>query len=153
MRNNTVMALVENKKARFDYAILEEIEAGLELLGTEVKSLRASRGKLEGARVLVRGGEAYLVGASIPAWQVANAPAHYDPERPRRLLLSKKEIIQVANAEGEKGLTIIPLSVYNKGQVLKLSIAIARGKKKEDKRQLLRERDEKRRIDRTLKRV
>ena len=151
MRNNTVMALVENKKAWFDYVILEEIEAGLELLGTEVKSLRASRGKLEGARVLARGGEAYLVGASIPAWQVANAPAHYDPERPRRLLLSKKEIIQVANAEGEKGLTIIPLSVYNKGQVLKLSIAIARGKKKEDKRQLLRERDENRRIDRTLK--
>ena len=145
------MALAENKKVHFDYEILEEIEAGLELLGTEVKSLRAGRGKLEGARVLARGGEAYLVGASIPAWQVANAPTHYDAERPRRLLLSQKQIMSVASAESQKGLTIVPIRVYNKGQVLKLLIAIARGKKKGDKRQLLKERDENRRIDRTLK--
>ena len=145
------MALVENKKVGLDYTILEEIEAGLELLGFEVKSLRAGRGSLKGARVVVRGGEAYLVGATIPARQIANAPKAYDPERSRRLLLSQKEIAHVASAEGEKGLTIVPLKVYNKGRRLKLSIAIARGKKKEDKRHTIRKREEDRRIERTLK--
>ena len=145
------MNLIENQRARFDYSILEEMEAGLELIGSEVKSLRAGRGSLQGARVVARGGEAYLVGASIPAWQIANAPKSYDPERTRRLLLSRKEIAHVASAEGEKGLTIVPLRVYNRGTKLKLAIAIARGKKKEDKRQSIRAREERRRIERTLK--
>ncbi|MEK7601406.1 MAG: SsrA-binding protein SmpB [Patescibacteria group bacterium] len=145
------MSLVENKRVGFDYSILEEIEAGLALYGYEVKSLRAGQGSLKGARVVARGGEAYLVGATISAWQVKNAPKSYDPERTRKLLLSAKEIAHVASAEGEKGLTIVPLKVYNKGRNLKLLIAIARGKKKEDKRQHIRERDEKRRIHRTLK--
>lgn len=145
------MALVENKRVGFDYEILETIEAGLELFGYEVKSLRAGHGSLKGARVVARGGEGYLVGATIPAWQIANAPKSFDPERPRRLLLSKKEILQIATAESEKGLTIVPLSVYNSGHKLKLSIAIARGKKKEDKRHRIRAREEKRRIERTLK--
>jgi len=101
--------------------------------------------------VVARGGEAYLVGASIPAWQVLNAPKGYDPERTRRLLLSRKEIAHVASAEGQQGLTIVPLKVYNKSRHLKLLIAIARGKKKEDKRQSIRKRDEKRSIERTLK--
>ena len=95
------MAFIENKKAHLEYSILEEIEAGLELLGIEVKSLRAGQGSLKGARVVARGGEAYLVGASIPAWQIQNAPKSYDPERSRRLLLSRKEIAHVASAEGE----------------------------------------------------
>lgn len=145
------MALLENKKATFDYVILEELEAGMELLGFEVKSLRAGHGSLKGARVVARGGEAYLVGATIPAWQPANAPKSYDPERARRLLLSVKEIAHISSAEGEKGLTIVPLKVYNKGHVLKLSLAIVRGKKKEDKRQSIREREEKRSIRRSLK--
>lgn len=145
------MALIENTRVGFDYTFLEEIEAGLELRGFEVKSLRAGQGSLKGARVVARGGEAYLVGATIPPWQVANAPKSYDPERTRRLLLSRREIAHVASAEGEKGLTIVPIKVYNKGRNLKLLIAIARGKKKEDKRQSIRERDEKRRIRRTLK--
>ena len=145
------MALIENQKARFDFQILEELEAGLELHGFEVKSLRAKQGSLKGARVLARGGEAYLVGATIPAWQIANAPKSYDPERPRRLLLSQKEIAHIASAEGQAGLTIVPLSVYNKGRRLKLGLAIVRGKKKEDKRQTIREREEKRRIERSLK--
>ena len=142
------MATVENKRVPFDYVILEEIEAGLELLGYEVKSLRAGHGSLKGARVVARGGEAYLVGATIPAWQPANAPKSYDPERTRRLLLSHKQIAHVSSAEGEKGLTIVPLKVYNKGRKLKLAIAIARGKKKEDKRHTIRARDEKRRVQR-----
>lgn len=145
------MALIENKRAGFDYTILEEIEAGMELFGFEVKSLRAGRGSLKGAHVVARGGEAYLVGASIPAWQIANAPKSYDPERTRRLLLRHKEIAHVASAEGQKGLTIIPLAVYNKTRKLKLGIAIARGKKHEDKRHSIRAREEKRRIERTLK--
>lgn len=145
------MALIRNDRVGFDYTILEEIEAGLELLGLEVKSLRAGQGSLKGARVVARGGEAYLVGATIPAWQVANAPKSYDAVRTRRLLLSKKQIAHVASAEGQNGLTIIPISVYNKGRKLKLSIGIARGKKKADKRQDIKKRDDERRIRRTLK--
>lgn len=145
------MALVENPRVRFDYLILEEMEAGLELLGFEVKSLRAKQGSLKGARVVARGDEAYLVGASIPPWQMANAPTSYDPERTRRLLLSKKEIAHISSAEGQKGLTIVPISVYNKGRNLKLLVAIVRGKKKEDKRHTIKTREEKRRIERTLK--
>src|ERR1700721_444958 len=104
---------IDNSRATFDYTILEEVEAGLELHGFEVKSLRAGRGSLKGARVVARGGEAYLVGATVPAWQASNAPKSYDPERPRRLLISKREIAHVASAEGHKCLTIVPLKVYN----------------------------------------
>jgi SsrA-binding protein len=145
------MSLIRNDKAGFDYTILEEIEAGLELLGLEVKSLRAGQGSLKGARVVVRGGEAYLVGATIPAWQAVNAPKSYEADRTRKLLLSKKQIAHISSAEGQDGLTVVPLSVYNKGRKLKLGIAIARGKKKADKRQSIKDRDTKRQIERTLK--
>ena len=145
------MNLIENDRAGFDYELLEKMEAGLELHGFEVKSLRARLGSLKGARVVARGGEAYLVGASIPAWQIKNAPKDYDAERTRRLLLKKREIAQISSAEAEKGLTVVPLSVYNKGRNLKLCIAIARGKKKQDKRGTIRAREEKRRIERELK--
>lgn len=145
------MSLIQNDKVGFDYTILEEIEAGLELLGLEVKSLRAGQGSLKGARVVARGGEAYLVGATIPAWQVLNAPKTYDAMRTRKLLLSKKQIAHISSAEGQDGLTVVPLAVYNKGRKLKLGIAIARGKKKADKRQTIKERDTKRHIERTLK--
>ena len=145
--------VARNRRARYDYEILETLEAGLELFGFEVKSLRAGNGSLKGAHVVARGGEAYLVGASIPAWQPANAPKSYDPERTRRLLLSRKEIARVASAEAENGLTIVPLSVYNRRSRLKLGIAIAPGKKKEDKRNSIGAREEKRRIDRTLKKI
>ena len=151
MPQYTGMSLVDNKRATFDYSVIETMEAGLVLEGFEVKSLRSGRGSLKGARVVARGGEAYLVGATIPAWQPANAPKSYDPERTRKLLLNRKQIAQVLSAEGEKGLTIIPLSVYNKGRNLKLSIAIARGKKAHDKRQSIQERDVKRSIARSLK--
>ncbi len=145
------MNLIENTRAGFDYEILETLEAGLELFGYEVKSLRAKHGSLKGARVVARGGEAYLVGTTVPAWQPANAPKSYDPARTRRLLLSQKEIAHIASAEGQQGLTIIPLSVYNRGRNLKLGVAIVRGKKKQDKRQSIRAREEKRSMQRTLK--
>src|SRR5882762_6099063 len=112
------MSLIDNKRGLFDFHVLEELEAGMELFGFEVKSLRAKQGSLKGARVVARGGEAYLVGASIPAWQKANAPKDYDPERSRRLLLKKEQIAQILSAEAMKGLTIVPLMVYNKGRNL-----------------------------------
>lgn len=146
------MSLIEHKKARLDYEILEEFEAGIELLGAEVKSLRAKLGKLEGAHITVRGGEAYLIGASIPPYQNGNMSEGYDAARNRKLLLTKKEIATLGAQEAQKGLTIVPLRVYNKGKNLKLALAIARGRKKYDKRAVLKERDTKREIQRTLKR-
>lgn len=145
------MALVEHKKARLNYEILEEFEAGLELLGPEVKSLRAGQGKLEGAHIVVRGGEAYLVGAHIPPYQPANTKEDYDPDRSRRLLLQKKELAQIAAYGDQKGLTIVPLRVYNKGKHLKLAVGAARGKKLFDKRQTLKKRDTEREMRRLSK--
>lgn len=146
------MGLAENQKARFNYEILETYEAGLELLGFEVKSLKSGRGELAGARVLIRGGEAFLVGATIPPYQVGNTPEDYEPSRTRRLLLNKRQMAELAKAEETKGLTIVPLKVYNKGTKLKLSLAIARGKKKYDKRETIKKRDVERELGRTLKR-
>ena len=143
--------LVTNKKARFDFEVLETYEAGVELLGTEVKALRAGKGVLQGARVVVRGGEAYLVGVSIPPHQAANAPRGYDPERSRRLLLSKREIMELAQRSEKKGLTAVPLMLYAVGRNIKVRLAIVRRKKKQDKREVLRKRDAERHIERTLK--
>jgi SsrA-binding protein len=145
------MTLIENKKARLRFSILETYSAGLELSGTEVKSLRAKTGSLEGSRVLVRGGEAFLVGASIPPFQVANARKDYDPEKPRRLLLNKKEIIELADAESKKGLTVVPLEVYNAGRHVKLRLAIVKGKGKADRREDLKRQDAMREAERVLR--
>lgn len=144
-------SLIENKKAHFNYEILETMEAGIELLGHEVKSIRKREGSLEGARVIVRGNEAFLVGATIPPYQPANTEKDYEPERNRKLLLNKKEIMIILGAESKKGLTIIPLSVYNKGRKIKVSVAIVRGKKKYDKRDSIKKRETDRDIRRTLK--
>jgi len=144
-------AFITHRRAKFDFELLDSYEAGIELLGTEVKAIRKGLGKLEGAHVIVRGGEAYLVGASIPAHQPANAPASYDHERVRRLLLSRKQIDELSQKSDQKGLTIVPIMVYSKGRNLKLQIAVARGKKKQDKRETLRKRDADRHIERTLK--
>lgn len=145
------MSLVENKKARFDYEKLERFEAGIELLGTETKAVKMGRGTLEGSRVIVRGGEAFLVGANIPAYQPANAPSGYDPERTRRLLLKKAEIKRLGGLESQKGLTLIPISLYNKGNRVKVDVALVRHLKKHDKREKLKKRDAEREIRRTLK--
>lgn len=141
----TQMSLIEHKKAHLQFEILDTFEAGISLMGTEVKSLRGGRGKLEGGRVIVRGKEAFVVGISIPAFQASNVAKDYDAERPRKLLLNQKELRSIAQAEQEKGLTCIPLSLYNKGSYLKLKVGIARGKKKQDTRATIREREEKRR--------
>ncbi len=144
-------ALIHNKRAHFNYEILETFEAGMELLGCEVKALRAKRGSLEGAHVTVRGGEAFLVGAQFPAYQIKNAPEGFDERRTRRLLLSRKELSSLAGTESTKGLTLVPISVYNKKRNLKLEIGVGRGKKKHDKRETLKRRESDREIRRTLK--
>ncbi len=145
------MALISHKRARFDFEILETFEAGVSLLGTEVKSLRNGQGKLDGAYVIIRGKEAFLVGASIPAFQTKNVSGEYDPERPRKLLLTQKELAGLELKSEKQGLTIVPLKWYNKGSKLKLEIAIARGKKKQDKRQSIKAYTVKRDIERDLK--
>ncbi|MFM2424077.1 MAG: hypothetical protein RLZZ70_466 [Candidatus Parcubacteria bacterium] len=151
MIRSIYMSYVNHKRAHFDFDIQETFEAGLVLLGNEVKSIRNGRGKLEGAYVVVRGGEAYLVGATIPAWQVINAGKKYDADRARKLLLKPKEMAKLEQSTDKQGLTAIPLSLYNKGRHIKLSFAIAKGKKKADKRESIKERDVKRDIERTLK--
>lgn len=145
------MALLRNKKATFDYQILQTFEAGLELFGHEVKSLRAGKGSLVGSHVLIRGNEAFLVNATIQPYQEGNTPEEYDPTRYRRLLLNKKELIELEKAEDTNSLTIVPISVYNKGRRLKLEIAIARGKKQHDKREVIKKRDTERDLRRSLK--
>ncbi|MEK7062774.1 MAG: SsrA-binding protein SmpB [Patescibacteria group bacterium] len=145
------MPLIQNKKVYFDYEILQKLEAGIELLGFEVKSLKKGQGALAGSRVSVRGNEAFVVNMNIPPYQPKNTPKDYDAERTRKLLLGKKEILEVNKGEGQKGLTIVPLSVYNKGRKLKLEIAVVRGKKKYDKRESIKKRNTDREIRRSLK--
>jgi SsrA-binding protein len=141
----------ENRKARFNYEILEKYEAGIELLGTEVKAVRGGLMSLEGAFVIVRGGEAYIINANIPPYQAKNAPKDYDPLRNRKILLTKKEIDELSGSEKNKSLTIVPISVYNKGRKIKLEVALVKGKKKFDKRETLKKRDTDRELRRDFK--
>ena len=108
------------------------------------------RGALDGAHVTVRGGEAYLINSEIPPFQPRNMPEDYDPRRNRRLLLTKKELTQLAGMESRKGLTIVPVSVYTKGRKLKIKIAVVRGKKKHDKREKIKKKDFERRKKRLI---
>ncbi|HEY0948298.1 MAG TPA: SsrA-binding protein SmpB [Candidatus Paceibacterota bacterium] len=143
--------LLENKKVRLRFESLETFTAGIELFGFEVKSLRARLGSLEGSRVVVRGGEAFLTGMTIPPYQMANAPKEYDPERARRLLLSRKEIAELLDAESKKGLTVVPFEVYNKGRYLKVRIDIVRGKNKADRREDIKRLEAKKEADRAMR--
>ena len=145
------MTLIQNKKIHFNYEILERFEAGIELLGTEVKSVRAGHGSLEGAHVTIRGGEAYLMGATIQPYQTGNMQKNYDAMRNRRLLLTKDEISELSLQEAKKGLTIVPIGVYNKGHKLKVEIAIVRGKKAHDKRETIKKREAERDVMRDIK--
>ena len=144
-------SLIQNKKAYFNYEITEKFTAGIELFGFEVKNIRQKHGSLEGAYVTIRGGEAFLINADIAAYQPKNAPEDFNPKRNRKLLLTKKEIKQLANVEAKKGLTIIAIAMYNAGHKLKLEIGIGRGKKEFDKRESIKKRDTDREIRRTLK--
>lgn len=146
-----MVALIQSKKAHFNYEILEKFSAGIELLGFEVKSLRAHLGSLESAYVTIRGAEAFVTGMHIPAFQPNNTPSDYEPERVRKLLLTKQEIEKLLEFEKKKGLTIVPISVYNAGRKIKIEIALVRGKKQFDKRETLKKRDSDRDIRREMK--
>lgn len=143
--------LASNPRARFDYHILETSEAGIELYGFEVKSTKAGRMSLTGSFVIIRGGEAWLVNAAIPPYQPKNTPPGYDAARSRKLLLHRSQIKELIGASTQRGLTIIPLGVYTKGPRIKVAIGLARRRKKYDKRERIREREEKRKITRALR--
>ena len=148
------MSLVANKKAYFNYEIISKLTAGVELFGFEVKSLRDSQGSLDGSYVIVRGGEAYLIGAYIPAYQpgnVAGIVGSYHERRQRKLILHKKEIAELAEIEGKKSMALIPLGFFLGGKKVKLEIGVGVGKKKYDKRETLKKRDTDRDIRRKMK--
>lgn len=144
--------LAFNKRASFDYELLERFEAGLQLVGTEVKSVRAGNMSLRGAFVVMHGTQAQLINALIPAWQPANTPEDYDATRPRNLLLNKAELDRLIGAKQAQGLTIVPIRVYNnRSGKLKIEIALAKGKKIHSKKEQKRERDIHRDVDRMLR--
>jgi len=145
--------LAENRKARFEFEILEAFEAGLELFGFEVKAIKSRKMSLEGSYVFPRRGEFYLVGATVAPYQPKNTPKDYDQARERKLLLHKKEINYLIGKTAAKGLTVLPLKVYTKGSVIKLEIAVARRLKQKDQRARIMEREDKRKIERTLKEI
>lgn len=130
---------VQNKKAYFDYEIIEPFEAGIELTGAEVKSIRAGGANFSGARVHLDSNGATLLGLNIQKYQYATSE-NYDPARTRRLLLHKKEIISIQTKMRSAGLTLVPLQLYNKGSLVKVKIALVRGKKKFEKRELIKKR-------------
>jgi len=141
----------ENRKAYFNYEILEKITAGIELLGFEVKAIKAGRMSLDGAYAVMRGGEAFLIGSSVTSLQPKNTPKDYDERRNRKLLLTKKELRYLSGKEKQNGLTIVALSVYNMGHKIKVELGLAKGKRKSDKRETIKKRESDREINRTLK--
>jgi len=150
------MSLVNNKKAYFDYEILEKFEGGLSLIGQEVKALRTRGITLAGTYILIKRDktgktEAFWVGANIPPYQPENADKSYNPQRDRRLLLNKEEINYLLGKSAEKGLTLVPLSVYTKKHKIKLEFGLAKGKKKFDKRESIKKREVDRKIREEIK--
>ncbi len=143
--------LATNKKARFDYELLEEYEAGLKLSGAEVKSIKGGHAQIDRAFVSLEGGSAWLKGAHVSAYKPAGANPSYEPERPRKLLLHKREIQRMIGKSQEAGLTFVPISLYTKGDLVKLSFALARGKRKFEKRETIKTREFKRERDRLTK--
>ena len=141
----------ENKKAYFKYKILEKIEAGISLIGQEVKSIKLGRINLTGSYDVVKNEEIYLIGCNIPAYQPKNAPKDYNSERSRKLLLKKSEIKQLIGKTQQKGLTLIPLKVYAKKGIIKIEFGIAKVLKKVDKRERIKKKDVERTIQRALR--
>ncbi len=144
--------LSKNKNATFNYEILETFEAGISLLGTEVKAIRAGKVSLAGSYITLKEAKATLVGAHITPYQEKNTAISYKPERPRQLFLKKHVLARLHRHLNTAGLTIVPLRLYNTRGKIKIEIALVRGKKKADKRQVIEARDTKRSIERTLKR-
>ena len=140
----------ENKKAYFDYEILEKFEAGIVLIGQEVKSIRSGRINLAGSYVVFKEGELFLIGCHIPPYQPKNAPEGYSPEHSRKLLLKKKEVQYLIGKSQQKGLTLMPLTVYDRKGQIKLEFGLTKGRKKFDKREQIKKRETAREINRAL---
>jgi len=149
-KSDGALVVARNRRARHEYDLLETLEAGLVLTGTEVKSLRNGKASLEEAYAGVDRGEVWLYGVDIPEYVQANRMNH-EPKRPRKLLLHRREIAKLIGKAAEKGLTLVPLRLYFKRGLAKVEIAIARGRKLHDKREALKSRDAKRDIDRALR--
>lgn len=143
--------LTKNRRALFDYQVLEKYEAGIELKGFETKAAKQGKLDLSGSYVRLEDEQAFLMGASIAPYQPKNTPEGYDQERDRRLLLTKKELKALSGKTNEAGLTIVPLRAYIKGRLVKLEIGLARSKKKQDKRDTIRKRETDKEIRRKLK--
>lgn len=143
--------IAKNKKAYFDYEILETYEAGIELRGYEVKSVKLGHISLKGAYVTMKDNEAWLLNAHISPYQPANMPKDYNPTRSRRLLLKKSEIAGLVGKSKSQGLTAVPLSVYTKKGKIKIRIGVGSGKRKYEKRELLKKRDAMKEVGRMLK--
>src|SRR5438067_11485498 len=142
--------IVDNRRARREYHLTERIEAGLVLAGTEVKALRDGKATLQQAYAEVRDGEAWLVGLHIPEYGQGNR-ANHDPDRPRKLLLHRREIDRLYGQVREKGLTLVPTRLYFKDGRVKVELALARGKDVRDKRRAVADREARRDMDRALK--
>lgn len=150
MKKKNTSELVSNRRAYHNYEILETLEAGISLLGTEIKSLRNHGGTLQDAYIVIDKGEAFLKQASIAPYKFGNIFNHKE-KRERKLLLHRHEIIKLKKQIEQKGLTIIPLAMYLKKGYVKVKLGVAKGKKHHDKRQAIKEREEKRSIARILK--
>ena len=131
----------DNRKARFDYEILETYRAGMVLLGFEVKAIRGGKANLLGSFVLIRGDEAFWVNGTIAPYQPKNTPAGYAPDRTRKLLLTKKEIAELGGKSSKKGLTLIPLGLYTEGHKMKLEFGLAKSRRKYEKREVIKKRE------------
>lgn len=145
------MIIATNKRAYFDYEILETYEAGIELRGFEVKAIRSGRINLSGSYVVIRGDEAWLLNADIALYQPANTPEKYDSKRTRRLLLRRAQIKSLTGRIQEKGLTLLPLKVYTKSRNLKLEIGLGKSRRKADKREMIKKREAKIEMGRAAK--
>jgi SsrA-binding protein len=144
--------IVDNRRARHDYHLLDRVEAGVVLSGTEVKSLRTGQATLQQAYAEVRDGEAWLNGLHIPEYTQGNRSNH-DPDRPRKLLLHRREIDRLYGQVREKGFTLVPTRLYFKDGRVKVEVAVARGKEHRDRRRDIAERDARRQMERELKAV
>ncbi len=143
--------LAKNRKAYHDYEILEKFEAGIVLKGNEVKAIKEGKLSIKGSYVVIREEEAFLVGSTLPPYQPKNAPENYNPERSRKLLLTKKQIKYLMGKSNERGLTLVPLKVYTKKGLIKLKFGVCRGKKKWDKRKKIKDRETDRNLRRRVK--
>ncbi|WP_011580282.1 MULTISPECIES: SsrA-binding protein SmpB [Chelativorans] len=150
-KNTNITTVADNRKARFSYEVIDTLEAGLVLSGTEVKSLREGHANIQESYAAVEGGEIWLINSHIPEYFAGNRFNH-EPRRRRKLLLSKKEMARLAQAVEREGMTMVPLKLYfNERGIAKLLLAIARGKKLHDKRETLKQRDWSREQARLLK--